>query len=54
MLAGAAFGLFLYALDMYGFTMIFPWFEATRDGITVATHVAFGIVAAGAYRVLAQ
>jgi len=52
--AGAAFGLFLYAVNMYAFTRVFPWFEATRDSITVTAHVAFGVVAAGAYRVLAK
>jgi hypothetical protein len=52
-LAGAAFGLLLYAVNLYGFTTLFPWFEATRDAVTVAAHVAFGTVAAGAYRALA-
>jgi hypothetical protein len=50
LLAGAAFGLFLYAINMYGFTAIFPWFEATRDGITAAAHVVFGVVAAAVYK----
>jgi hypothetical protein len=54
LLAGAAFGVALYALNMYGFTAIFPWFAASRDGITLAAHIAFGIVAAGAYRVAAR
>ncbi len=54
LLAGAAFGLLVYAVNMYGFTMIFPWFEATRDGITVAAHAAFGMAAAGFYRRLAR
>lgn len=54
LLAGAAFGLFLYAINMYGFTTVFPWFEATRDWITLVTHVAFGMVAAGTYRALAK
>ena len=53
LLAGAVFGACLYVLNMYGFTNIFPWFEVTRDWITVAAHVAFGVGAAGAYRVLA-
>jgi hypothetical protein len=52
--AGAAFGLFLYAVNMYGFTALFPWFEGARDWITAATHVAFGTAAAGVYRVLAR
>src|SRR5215470_7956255 len=52
--AGAAFGGCLYVLNMYGFTSIFPWFEVSRDWITVAAHVAFGVGAAGAYRALAR
>ena len=54
MLAGAAFGLCLYGINMYGFTVVFPWFEATRDWITVATHAVFGGAAAGVYKVLTQ
>jgi hypothetical protein len=50
LLLGAAFGLCLYAINMYGFTWIFPWFEATRDGVTAATHVIFGLVAAAVYK----
>lgn len=52
LLAGVAFGLSIYGLNMYGFTRIFPWFETTRDWITVATHGAFGVAAAGAYKIL--
>jgi hypothetical protein len=51
---GAGFGLLLYAVNMYGFTLVFPWFAATRDWITVAAHLTFGIAAAGAYRALAK
>ena len=47
---GAAFGLVLYFVNMHGFTLIFPWFAQARGWITVAAHVAFGIVAAIAYR----
>jgi hypothetical protein len=50
LLAGAAFGLALFAVNMYGFTAVFPWFAASRDGITLAAHVSFGVVAARAYR----
>ncbi|HEV8553487.1 MAG TPA: sodium:proline symporter [Casimicrobiaceae bacterium] len=54
MLAGAVFGLCLYGINMYGFTAIFPWFEATRDWITVVTHLVFGVAAAGTYKMLRQ
>ena len=50
LLVGGAFGLFLYAINMYGFTIIFPWFAATRDWITAATHVVFGVVVAVVYK----
>jgi hypothetical protein len=54
LLAGAAFGLSLYAVNMYGFTIVFPWFEAARDWITVAAHLVFGITAAGVYKMCSQ
>lgn len=50
LLAGAAFGLGLYAVNMYGFTAVFPWFAASRDWITAVTHLVFGMVLAGVYR----
>jgi len=52
--AGAVFGLCLYGINMYGFTVVFPWFQAARDPITLATHAAFGTAAAGAYKMLSQ
>ena len=54
LIMGAGFGLLLYGLNMYGFTIVFPWFEGARDWITLTAHLSFGIVAAGAYRVLAK
>src|SRR5256885_14947545 len=50
LIAGATFGLFLYAINMYGFTFVFPWFAAPRDWITAATHVVFGVIAAAVYK----
>lgn len=49
-LTGAAFGLALYAVNMYGFTLLFPWFEASRDWITASAHVTFGVCAAILYK----
>jgi hypothetical protein len=48
--AGACFGALLYLANMYGFTHLFPWFSVTRDWITLAAHVAFGVIAAAVYR----
>ena len=53
LVVGAVFGLALYALNMHGFTRLYPWFEAARDPITVAAHVVFGVTAASVYRVVA-
>ena len=50
LLAGAAFGLFLYAINMYGFTFFFPWFATARDWITATAHVVFGLVIVAIYK----
>ena len=50
LLAGVVFGLCLYVINMYGFTLVFPWFDAVRDWITVLSHVVFGVVAAAVYK----
>jgi hypothetical protein len=54
LLAGAAFGLCVYAVNMYGFATVFPWFASSRDWITAATHLVFGMVSAGVYRLAAR
>jgi hypothetical protein len=54
LVAGGLFGLAVYALNMHGFTRVFPWFEAARDPITVAAHVVFGVSAALVYRHFAR
>lgn len=41
--AGLAFGLLLYGVNMYGFTLLMPWFALVRDGITIAAHAVFGL-----------
>jgi hypothetical protein len=51
---GAIFGAFVYVVNMYGFTVIFPWFSMVRDWITFFTHIAFGISLAGIYHLLAR
>ncbi|KVG35526.1 hypothetical protein [Burkholderia diffusa] len=49
LLAGGAFGLVLYGINLHAFTAIFPWFVAARGVITLVAHVGFGVVAAGVY-----
>ncbi|MCC2681631.1 MAG: hypothetical protein K0S36_1195 [Nitrosospira multiformis] len=54
MLAGAIFGLIIYVTNMYGMTLIFPWFSVARDWITLATHIVFGISLAVPYKLLSK
>lgn len=51
LLAGGAFGLLLYGVNLYAFTAIFPWFIAVRGEITLLAHLVFGVAAAAVYRV---
>lgn len=53
LLSGGLYGLLLYAINMYGFTAVFPWFALVRDPITLLAHVVFGISLVGACRWLA-
>lgn len=43
---GALFGLAVYLVNFYGFTAVFPWFEMTRNWITIVSHLVFGAVLA--------
>lgn len=53
-LVGGLYGLMLYGINMYGVTLVFPWFSEVRDWITVLTHVVFGISIAASYKMLAR
>jgi hypothetical protein len=52
LMAGAGFGIALYFVNMHGFTAIFPWFAEARSGITLATHVVFGVTVSMTYQYL--
>lgn len=54
LLTGIAYGLALYAINMHVFILLFPWFAADRDWITVAAHAVFGGTAAACYKALAR
>jgi hypothetical protein len=49
-LLGIGFGTALYLVNLYGFTVIFPWFAQTRGWITLIAHGAFGLTAIMVYR----
>lgn len=51
---GAAFGVLLFVVNLYGFTAVFPWFRAARDGITLVSHAVFGAAAAFCYDALSR
>lgn len=42
---GALLGLALYIVNLHGFTLLFPWFEAARGWITLIAHLTFGVTA---------
>lgn len=46
-LAGALYGLGIYVVNMYGLTALFPWFTVARDGVTLLTHLVFGMALTG-------
>jgi hypothetical protein len=53
-LIGAVFGLIIYGANMYGMTLIFPWFSVARDWITLVTHIVFGISLAVPYKLFSR
>ncbi len=53
-LIGAVFGLILYLVNFYGFTALFPWFAMARNWVSIFSHIMFGIIAAVAYKQLAN
>jgi hypothetical protein len=52
LLAGGAFGLVLYGVNLHAFTAIFPWFVSVRGAITLVAHLVFGVTAAGIYSIV--
>ncbi len=51
---GLFYGLGIYVVNMYGMTLVFPWFSAVRDWITAVTHAVFGLSLAGIYKALSR
>lgn len=49
---GALYGLALYAVNLHGFTLLFPWFTVARGGTTLLTHLVFGLALVVACRAL--
>ncbi|MCG2577621.1 SRPBCC family protein [Dechloromonas sp. XY25] len=47
LVVGSAYGLAIYALNLHGFTAVFPWFAVSRDWPTLAAHAVFGLALFG-------
>lgn len=43
LVAGALYGLVIYAINLYGMTTLFPWIKLDRNWVTLLTHIVFGI-----------
>ena len=54
LVAGGVFGLVLYVVNFYGFTVLFPWFADARGWISIISHMMFGIVLGGTYVALLE
>jgi len=48
-IAGAGYGLGIYIVNLYGLTLLFPWFSVARGGVTLATHLLFGLALSGGW-----
>jgi len=53
LLVGAMYGLLIYVVNLYGFTLLFPWFEVARDWVTLVAHLVFGVALVGGCRLFA-
>jgi hypothetical protein len=42
-MAGIAYGMAVYLVDLYGFTYLFPWFAVSRGANTLIAHGVFGL-----------
>lgn len=48
--AGGVFGLIIYLVNFHGFApILFPWLVGQRSGITLFSHVLFGLVLGWTY-----
>lgn len=51
-IGGVLFGLALYLINFFTFTMFFPWFYPARAWPFSVVHILFGAVAGGIYELL--
>ena len=53
LLIGALYGLLIYVVNLYGLTLLFPWFAVARDWVSLVTHLVFGVTLAAGCRLFA-
>lgn len=46
---GAILGVAIYGINLYTFTLLFPWFFAINSTVILLCHAIFGAVAGGVY-----
>lgn len=46
---GGTLGTAFYAINLYTFTLFFPWFFAINSNVFLLSHVLFGMTAGGIY-----
>jgi len=51
-IGGMLFGLALYLINFFTFTMFFPWFYPARAWPFSVVHILFGAIAGGVYELL--
>lgn len=51
---GGLYGLALYFINFYGFTVWFPWFADARDWISIFTHIVQGGLVAYLYKLFGR
>lgn len=54
LVVGASYGLVIYLVNLYGFTLLFPWFAVARDWVTLVTHLVFGVTLAEGCRLFTE
>lgn len=54
LIAGAVYGMLIYAVNFYGMTSLFPWFAEARGIDSIIGHAMFGVILAAAYRWLSR
>lgn len=51
-IGGAVLGLSIYLINMYTFTLLFPWFFTMENTIFLIVHIIFGAAVGALYEVM--